>query len=113
MESGFMLQDANVQFHFCHSGGSGGGMRVGDDFIQQGGSLSLDSCKASKKGGGLHISGRLTQKEGSITKFRACEAEQSGGGMDVLHNIILAGSADFQNCAAEEGQDAWREELRL
>ena len=108
-----MQHDANVEFLFCRSQGSGGGMLVGGNLFQKGGSLSLDSCEASRSGGGLHINGSLTQEKDSVTKFRACWAEQSGGGVDVLHDITLAGSADFQKCAVEGGQGGLQRELRL
>ena len=82
-------------------------MRVGGNFMQQGGSLSLDACKASGSGGGIHVHGSFTQQNGSVANFQACRAEQSGGGLHVQHNIALAGSSKFLACAAERGQDGY------
>ena len=79
-------------------------MRIGGNFMQQGGSLSLDACKASGSGGGIHVHGSFTQQNGSVANFQACQAEQSGGGLHVQHNIALTGSAEFRQCAAAGGQ---------
>ena len=103
MDGSFIQQESKLEFKSC-TGLNGGGMLVGGDVIQKEGFLFLNSCKATRSGGGLSTNGSFTHEKGSVTNFRSCRAGRSGGGMDVLRNITLAGSAEFQTCAAERGQ---------
>ena len=92
-----------LELEMCRSAASGGGMSVGGNFIQEGGSLKLKSCTAKKRGGGLQIKGSFKQEHASAS-FYGCRASVSGGGMDVQHDISLSGSNSFRQCTAGEGR---------
>lgn len=87
---------------------SGGGVKATGSFVQEEGFLSCQAC-SSQGGGCLHIVDKFVQFKNGSAYFKACNASENGGALNVEKGVFLDGNSNFQDCSSTRSPESKRQ----